>query len=130
MINIHDSLLKKILVIVVGICVLGIIASNLIIYPSFTKMLIKYTESEAVMVGKHMTPIISTEDSLINDIQIKNNQHNIEELINEFSLYKLKVFVASGKTIFSTDKKDIGITNRHEYFLNDVAKGCIYTKVV
>jgi signal transduction histidine kinase len=54
----------------------------------------------------------------------------VKQDIGQLNLMKLKVFSASGETVYSSTAEDIGKVNKHDYFQNIVAKGTPYTKVV
>lgn len=113
-----------------GAFVLAILVSNLFIYPIFTKMLIRDTESEAVMVARHMSNMLFREDTTINRPHMEYVWEHLDEYIRDFELNKLKVFDRYGKTIFSTDQKDEGVINEHDYFRNEVSHGNVFSKVV
>ena len=59
--SIKDIFLKKIFLIVLTASILGVAVINFFIYPSFTKMLIANTESEAITIGRHIARIIFRE---------------------------------------------------------------------
>lgn len=128
--NIKDTFLKKIFLFVLGASIIGIAIINLFIYPSFTNMLIANTEAEAVTIGQHMSRMIFTEN-LSQQKQISSESiDDITKSAREFNLYKLKVFVANGETVFSTDKNDIGAVNDKDYFHSIVARGKTFTKII
>jgi hypothetical protein len=101
------------------------------IYPSFTIQLIKNTEDEAIRVARHlMALIIPDKNELTKDSVSAELMNKIQEVTEDFKLMKLKIFSKSGKTIYSTSSKDIGVINKNIYFHDIVAKGKVYTKVV
>lgn len=128
--NIKDTFLKKIFLFVLGASILGIAIINLFVYPSFTNMLIANTEAEAVTIGQHMSRMIFTEN-LFQKKQISpESVEDINKSVEEFNLYKLKVFVPSGEIVYSTDKRDIGAVNDKDYFHSIVARGKTFTKII
>ncbi|MCP3668861.1 MAG: hypothetical protein GY814_00175 [Gammaproteobacteria bacterium] len=100
------------------------------IYPSFQRLLIKNTENDAVLMGRHMTRDVLAEytDEQINVSD--NFKAKIKDTSKDFRLWKIKIFSNSGETIYSTEAEDIGKINSKPYFHNIVAKGRTHTKVV
>ncbi len=113
------------IVVVFSLCCLYIF----FISPSFIKQIISNTELDAVKIGNHLK-----KDLQVTDILQKQLPDNFEKFSNEavedFGLYKLKVFASDGLTIYSTDSAEIGIINEKPYFHNIVAKGEVFTKLV
>lgn len=131
MLKIHDTQLKIVSLILLGASAIAIIALNFFIYPSFTKMVIDETESKSVMVAEHLSSMLVPKGSeLFITHKVQAQTKRIHTFIKEFSLNKLKILVASGEIIFSSDQEDIGVFNNHDYFHNEVASGNIYTKLV
>ncbi len=54
----------------------------------------------------------------------------IETLKTDFNLMKIKVFLKSGRVIYSTDNQDTGKINTRKYFLDVVNNGTISSKTV
>ncbi|MDH3328968.1 MAG: hypothetical protein OEM01_07015 [Desulfobulbaceae bacterium] len=129
-INIKDSFLKKIFLFVLGASVVGIVIINLFIYPSFSKMLVANTEAEAITIGRHMSRMIFSEYFQEVRKLPPENISDINHAAQEFNLYKLKVFIPSGETVYSTDAADIGTVNTKDYFNSVVARGHTFTKIV
>lgn len=101
------------------------------IYPSFTRILIQKTETEAIRVGMHLSQTIKKELSEAKDGKLYfEPDQQIKESLNDFGLQKLKIFNKNGLTVFSSDSKDIGKINTHPYFQGIVSKGNIYTKLI
>ncbi|MBF0276332.1 MAG: SpoIIE family protein phosphatase [SAR324 cluster bacterium] len=100
-------------------------------YPAFTQILIENTEKEAVRTGSHLKFFLNIEENEMKTITVPEElDRKIREEINKFQLVKVKVFLNSGKTIYSTDSDDVGKINEENYFHEIVAKGNVYTKVV
>ena len=103
----------------------------MIIYPSFSNMLIKNTENEAVRLASHLkSKLIVDQTELSHNFETIQRFDQVHELARDFDLMKLKLFSPSGETIFSTDPTDIGKINQKNYFYDIVVKGDVYTKVV
>jgi len=89
------------------------------------------TEDEAIRTASHLTHLILKEKTELTKDSLSNESINhIERLKRDFRLEKLKIFSKQGEIIFSTNPKDIGKKNKHEYFYNIIAKGNVFTKVV
>jgi len=61
------------------------------------------------------------------DIEVLND---IDAMMNDFGLVKLKVFSETGEIIFSTDRNEMGQFNTEPYFWDAVAKGNVYSRIV
>ncbi len=124
------------LLVLLIICVISAVVAPTInvsyIYPSFTKLLIETSENEAQRTAKHLSLIlIKNVVTSIEQEQITNAfSKEVEMIQTNFRIMKVKLFSAKGETLFSTEKKDIGMMNTKEYFHQKVAKGEIFSKVV
>lgn len=99
----------------------------LVIFPAFQKLLIEYTEDEAVRLARHLS------STAIDDNRLKpvlDYRKEIENLTDEFNLEKLKIFSPNGVILYSSDRENIGKINSHEYFHKTVARGGVYSKIV
>jgi diguanylate cyclase (GGDEF)-like protein len=113
-------------VITIGIPVL----QSQVIYPKFMQNLIRTVEMEAIRTGNHLQrrilkdfteePLTLTGEALA----------DLDTAMTDYHLYKVKVFSKSGTTIYSSSPEDIGKQNSNVYFINIVAQGNTYTKVV
>jgi len=125
------KLLRNILIASLVIVTLLSLYNVFFIYPSFTRLLIESTKEDAVRATRHLASVLIagqselTEKSFHSDSLIK-----IGKIKEDFALMKLQVFSKSGKTLFSTDPKDLGVVNKEKYFHEVVAKGNIRTEVV
>jgi signal transduction histidine kinase len=103
----------------------------LFIYPLFSKMLINNTEEEAKRVAKHLIHEIFPEKTELSRYYITTDvTDNVQQILKDFYLTKLKIFSKSGEVIYSTNSSDIGKLNKKSYFHNIVAKGQSFSKVV
>jgi PAS domain S-box-containing protein len=125
------KLLRNILIVSLAIVTLLSLYNVFFIYPSFTELLIESTKEDAVRATRHLASVLIaeqpelTESSFNSDSLIK-----IEKIKEDFELMKLQVFSKSGKTLFSTDPKDVGTINKEIYFHEIVAKGIVRSEVV
>jgi diguanylate cyclase (GGDEF)-like protein len=98
------------------------------IFPSFTKVLVKNTEDDAIRVARNLSSLVLNENHTLKNPE--SFAPTIEKIKKEFNLAKIKVFSGEGKTIFSSSSKDVGKINKKSYFHEIVAKGIPYTKIV
>jgi len=94
------------------------------ILPAFYNQMIQNTLDEAQRVGVHIARH-QNGDAEATFIKVA-----INKLQEDFKIKKMKLFDTNGYITYSTDKKEIGTKNPHDYFYQKVAKGEIYYKVV
>jgi len=125
-----NKIIRYIFLVSIIICVSYPLINIYFIYPTFTDLLVRNTENEAIRLGNHLSSIFFDNDGAISkdriDSMMNNKSHN---LIDDFKLMKLKMFAPSGETIYSTSESDIGKVNKHDYYHNIVARGKPFTKV-
>lgn len=126
-----DKNLKVMLFICFAITLLIPAINYHLIYPSFTKLIFSNTEEEAERTAKHLRTMLIPET---NDLKTESLREDLKEKIGhakkDFNFIKLKIFAKDGEVIYSTDAKDIGDINKHDYFHNIVAYGDNFSKVV
>ena len=127
----RKTYLRTILLVSLAIGIVLPLYDVLFIYPAVKKMLIENTRDDAIRVAKHLSSLLISETGGLKDaFSADALLDEIKEPTEEFELIKIKVFSNSGKVLFSTDPKEIGVVNRNEYFSEAVAKGEVYTKIV
>lgn len=103
----------------------------LYIDPAFVSFVTSTSEREAVKVANYITLSLFPEAKEFSATALSPQmEQKLLEFQQEFQIIKVKIFKPDGTIIYSTDKEDIGQTNTHDYFLNVVAQGQLYTKVV
>lgn len=122
----------KVILYVALIAAIGLPLYNiLVIYPAFEQQFIENIEDEAILVANHLSSMFVDE---INRLSKENLPHHIghfaQKAKEEFKLWKLRLFSASGEIIYCTDPKDIGQVNTQDYFHEIVATGKTYTAIV
>ena len=128
---IRNPLLRRILIISIGITLLFPLVSFYFIFPKFEGYLVTSTEETAIRVAQHIHHTIIKKNRLIADTLADPNI--IAELFNikkDFHLEKFKIFSDSGETLFSTDPDEVGKINTHTYFKERVARGETVTYLV
>lgn len=105
--------------------------NSLFLTPSYTKQISDNTEATAVLIGTHLQKgLFEYGQPFTKETLAPNFDSEIDTVIRDFHIMKIKVFAASGETIFSTEQKDVGVMNTHDYFHSIVAKGKPFTKIV
>jgi len=101
------------------------------IMPLFSEQLMRNTESQACRTATHIkSGIVGNSPVITQDLLSAARVDDINEIINDFDIQKLKIFSSDGAIIHSTQNAEIGEINRHSYFWNLVAKGRVYSKIV
>jgi len=99
------------------------------IHPSIIKLLINHTEELAIKTANHLKRGVVRDDEN-GEIYIS---YNFNEFLNnvkqDYQLYKIRVFSMSGKILYSSSADEIGTINDNDYFHNIVAEGNIYSKI-
>ncbi len=101
------------------------------LYPAIDNLLVSDAELQATRVANHFTMYFEIpNDNLTRDHITFDLVDEISEVIDNFSLEKVKVFSATGEIIYSTDPADIGSVNTNDYFNSLVMRGQNFTKIV
>ncbi|WP_120497502.1 HAMP domain-containing sensor histidine kinase [Kiloniella sp. EL199] len=124
--------LRGIFIVSLLIAVTFPLADYFIVLPLFSNFVIQHTEEEAVRVANHLAEdLIIQNDADLSAVSLtKDMQDDALSFALGLGLIKFKLFAPDGTTVFSTDQKDIGGVNKHDYFHDIVAKGQVYTKLV
>ena len=125
------TLIKRLLAVSIVAVLILPLYTFLFTIPSFTSAFIQNTELMAVTITNYMAKALHKSGSTYqDDIITARFRKELRTFQEEFGLQKVKIFSAAGKIIYSTDDKEIGNVNMEAYFINEVAKGKTYTKVV
>jgi hypothetical protein len=130
---IKNQLLRNILILSIIIAIALILYDTFLIAPSFTKLLVDATQSDAERIIKHLASsmLISEKTEIGKDsLNTQLLKKEIEKIKNDFELMNLKVFSPSGEIVFSADPSEEGEINQKRYFQDIVARGKVYAKVV
>ncbi len=102
--------------------------NSLVVYPSFNEMLTQNTEEEAVRVARYlMSEVLDEGDALKFDDKASEK---IMDALDQFRLWKLKIFSADGEAVYSTNQSEIGTVNESSIFSKELPAGRILSKVV
>jgi len=101
------------------------------LHPAFERLLTEKTEEEAARVASHLATILMTEKTQVTKSAITPEfERELEKILRDMQLVKVKVFSHTGEIMYSTDPKEIGGINQKKYFHEIVAKGNTHTQVV
>jgi len=110
--------LRNILLAAVALATALCFYNVLIIYPSFTGLLLQYTKNDAVRASHYLSATLKS-PSLPTNVDdplapaLVSTLHQVER---SMELIGLKLYSPSGLTLYSTNKADIGLVNDSEYF--------------
>ena len=102
-----------------------------VIYPSFIEKLGQNTENEALRLARHLAPKLTPwfHEPGIPAIDQKTIAR-LNQLQKDFELLKIDLFDKTGHRFYSTMERDIGRANDNDYFLDVLAQGKIFTRMV
>lgn len=103
---------------------------GLYVYPRFLDWLTDSTEDDALRIGRHLAATLSTETALSQEAIPERFRNEVDQVVRDLEIERLKLFSPDGTVIFSTQAGDVGGSNRSPYFHEQVAKGIPYSKVV
>jgi len=106
------------------------LVSMYVIYPSFTNVIVKGIEKDAERLAKHILPPSLKHASLTSETLTPRFYGDIFKLEIQFGLMKVLVYSPTGEILYSTNPAEIGSLNTKPFFMNEVAKGSPYTKLI
>lgn len=125
---------RRLFALIVSLSFLAVIILSCInlfsLAPAYEQLIIKETELAAVKTARHLRELLVVKEELSQLSTTPGFVPGVNKAVRDFGLMKLKLFASNGETIFSTDGKDIGTVNKHDYFHNIVARGGVFTKVI
>jgi len=120
---------KLILLIFIIISIVLFLIQKEIVFPVFQKMQMASIESEATRTAQHLRNSLDIhrgQDGLVlpDDMGVY-----LQEIMRDFKLIKIKIFDTSGVVVYSSEDKEIGEVNTHDYFHEMVARGHVFSKI-
>lgn len=101
------------------------------IHPSYRAMIIEQTEQEAVRYGNYLINTLALDHKQLQAGAIPSAvAREVGVLREDRQLIKLRFFSSTGEIVYSTEASEFGVVNKKDYFVNIVAKGNTFTKVV
>ncbi len=123
--------LKNILLGIIGLAASLSIYIIFIIYPSFSRLLIQYTKNDAVRAARYVSETLPNRSGAATSTTMDEPLIQQLQLIERsLELIKLKIYTASGETIYSTDFSEIGVINQSDYFKNITAAGTNKAQII
>lgn len=101
-----------------------------IVFPVFQKMQIASIESEAARTANHLKDSLQIQEGPNLLFLSDDLTRNLQQVMKNFELVKIKIFDSTGVVVYSSESKEIGEVNTHDYFHRVVAKGQIFSKIV
>ncbi|MBF0219078.1 MAG: diguanylate cyclase [Gammaproteobacteria bacterium] len=100
-------------------------------YPEYNALLTLFVEDDALRVGKHLSqPLVEAKERLLQGALPEEFIATAETVRSDFELDKIKVFDRLGRVLYSSNPKEVGTLNQHDYFHVIVATGSPYSKLV
>ncbi|MDD5759428.1 MAG: ATP-binding protein [Desulfobulbaceae bacterium] len=123
----HDKRMTQLFVAAVILAGVFPVLNLYLIYPKYQRQMFESVKHEARQVAHHLARQAKIDNG---HMAIRFSREGEPFILQDFGLLKIKVFDHDGKVIYSSEAKDIGTINTHDYFLQAVAKGQEYMKVV
>jgi len=112
--------LAKLLLVSFLMVVILLISNFFITFPSVKKHLIDLAEYETGQIANHLAKMVHVDTPLSSVVESPTFIESVEEVVTDFKLWKLKVFSASGITLYSTEISEIGQENRGKEFSDTI----------
>lgn len=125
------SFLRNILLISLFFALAFPLYDFLYLIPAYQKLMISEVESDAIRFVRSLVISNHLEEF---ELEKDNIPPALIEMVNvlrgEQMIVKLRVFSPSGEIVYSSENKEIGTVNNKDYFVEIVAKGGTYSKMV
>ena len=109
--------------------VILLVSNFFITYPSIKRQLVDLAEYETGQIATHLARMAQADVPLSSVVKTPKFIEDVKEIVTDFKLWKLKVFSASGVTIYSTEISEIGQENRGKEFSETIAQGKRFTQL-
>jgi two-component system cell cycle sensor histidine kinase/response regulator CckA len=127
----RNPLLRNTLIMALALATVLPAYDVLVIFPSFTNLLIKSTKDDTESIARHLASMLISEKSDLNEATILEDLlREIKELKINFDLKRLKVFSKSGEVLYSTNVSDIGLVNNRKYLNEVLTLGKVHSKFI
>lgn len=91
-------------------------------------MVNKLSANEAAVVAGHLAKtILLNRQTVEREYFSTGTISEVETVMEDFHLEKIKIFSKSGEVVYSSDPENIGEVNKKDYLWKIVAKGNIYS---
>ncbi len=99
--------------------------------PSYRGMITQFSEEDARRAARHLIRMLQVGDLPIDEkVASAGIKQTIADLQADFKLEKLRIYAPDGRAVFSTAPSEIGTRNTQPYFLHQVARGLVRSRMV
>ncbi len=100
------------------------------IYPAMTRSIVKNIKSEVELTARDLALSLGLGRAVLERGHLKGDLlSRVKNLEKDPSVIALKIYTTSGKTIYSSDPKDIGTINEEKEFSEVIAKGIAHSSL-
>ncbi len=122
--------LRLIIFVFLFISVVLLLFEKEVVIPTLVKFQQKSIESSATRTANHLRKFLHIQgEPAAPDLTVEFEK-NLEEVMKDFELLKIKIFNSTGLIVYSSDSREIGEINTHRYFRDQVAQGHVFSKIV
>lgn len=126
-----DRFLRNVIILAFVVAVAFPLYEGLFVYPKFRTLQTEFIETDSVRMARHlMSAVGSDQRELGPELMTPVFRDEVGRIVNDFDVWKLRVFSKSGQIIYSTLPEEVGQINEHDYFHNIVARGQVFSLVV
>ncbi len=120
---------------VVIVCLAAVLALPIYTFfflePAFITFISDSTESDAEQIASHLASMLLSDKQQLSKESLTGQFLQQEKrILKDFNVYNIKIFRSDGEVIYSENEDEIGIINTKDYFINQVAAGNKFTKIV
>lgn len=101
-----------------------------IVLPMLEKMQKTSIESEATRTANYLLNLLQINNEPVSNDLSGDRLQDLQKSMKSFELIKVKIFNTNGLVVYSSESKEIGEINTHDYFHEQVAQGQIFSKIV
>ncbi len=101
-----------------------------IVFPALEKFQQKNIESSAIRTANHLRKLLDIQREPAATDLTDDFEKNLQDLMKDFELSKIKIFNSTGLIVYSSDSREIGEINSHSYFHDQVAQGQVFSKII
>lgn len=100
------------------------------IYPAMTRAIVKNIKSEVELMARDLALSLDLGRTALERGRLQGDLlSRVKDLEKDPSVIALKIYTTSGKTIYSSDPKDIGTINEEKEFSEVIAKGIVHSSL-
>jgi response regulator RpfG family c-di-GMP phosphodiesterase len=124
------SFFRLIVCVFLVISVALLLVEKEIVFPTLEKFQQKSIESSAIGTANHLRKLLHIQREPVAPDLTTDFERNLQEIMKDFELIKIKIFNSTGTVIYSSDPNEIGVINSHNYFHDQVVQGQVFSKIV